>query len=329
MVRAGEREQQEGTLFCARALMMLFHSIPFLFSSSTGNPIEVMGLLMGRPDTQTANTLVITDAFPLPIEGFETRVIADDDDVVNHMISLGESLEATRKEKFMGWYHSHPFDLSEHSHCFLSQTDLTTQLQWQRAEDPHGNPFVALVVDPLRSVHTEYPEIKAFRAYPPEYNSPVANECPNGSIETSDQLRLEKWGSCWNRYYELKVEYYMSSVSRKVIVDGLTQDSLWMRSLVRAPPTLLMQNIMSTAKDFAHATNAKMVASGGVGPVAIGGGDSTRGRPAMGARTTTRSDVTQQQSQGWNTAVSQISDLALEQFAQETLQESKKTVFGV
>ena len=103
----------------------------------------------------------------------------------------------------MGWYHSHPFDLGENSHCFLSQTDLSTQLQWQRAEDPFGNPFAALVVDPLRSTHLGIPEIKAFRAYPPEYNSPVSNECPDGSVETSEQQRLELWGSCWNRYYEL------------------------------------------------------------------------------------------------------------------------------
>lgn len=41
-------------------------------------PIEVMGLLLGRPSTDEPNTFVVTDAFPLPIEGFETRVIADD-----------------------------------------------------------------------------------------------------------------------------------------------------------------------------------------------------------------------------------------------------------
>lgn len=168
-----------------------------------GNPIEVMGMLLGRPDTLTPHTLVVTDAFPLPIEGFETRVIADDENVVNHMITLGESLEITRKERFMGWYHSHPFDLGKNSHCFLSQTDLSTQLQWQRAEDPHGNPFVAIVVDPIRSYHYNIPEIKAFRAYPPEYNSPVEHECPDGTIETTDQQRLELWGSCWSRYYEL------------------------------------------------------------------------------------------------------------------------------
>lgn len=195
-----------------------------------GNPIEVMGLLLGRPDPQTPHTLVVTDVFPLPIEGFETRVIADDGDVINHMIALGESLETTRKEKFMGWYHSHPFDVGIHSHCFLSQTDISTQLQWQRAEDPHGNPFLAIVVDPLRSLAKGHPELKAFRAYPPEYTNPIPNQCPDGSIINEEQLRLEKWGSCSSAYYELKVEYFMSTGARNVL-SLLNRNFLWMRAL--------------------------------------------------------------------------------------------------
>ncbi|KAL7494070.1 hypothetical protein ACHAWT_003818 [Skeletonema menzelii] len=195
-----------------------------------GNPIEVMGLLLGRPDPQTPRTLVVTDVFPLPIEGFETRVIADDGDVINHMIALGESLEHTRKEKFMGWYHSHPFDVGIHSHCFLSQTDISTQLQWQRAEDPHGNPFLAIVVDPLRSLAKGHPELKAFRAYPPEYTNPIPNQCPDGSIINEEQLRLEKWGSCSGAYYELQVEYFMSTGARNVL-SLLNRNFLWMRAL--------------------------------------------------------------------------------------------------
>ncbi len=198
--------------------------------------LQVMGLMLGRPDPHKPTNLIVTDAFPLPIEGFETRVVADDQDVVNHMISLGECLEKSRKEKFMGWYHSHPFDLvlgeDARSHCFLSQTDLSTQLQWQRAEDPHGNPFAAVVVDPLLSMHTGTPQLKAFRAYPPEYQSATPNECPDGSIVASEKQRLEKWGSCWNRYYELKVEYYMSDASRSIL-GGLTQNYLWMKSFQR------------------------------------------------------------------------------------------------
>lgn len=199
-----------------------------------GNPIEVMGLLLGRPDPTTPHTLIVTDVFPLPIEGFETRVIADDGDVINHMIALGESLENTRKEKFMGWYHSHPFDVGIHSHCFLSQTDISTQLQWQRAEDPHGNPFLAIVVDPLRSLAKGVPELKAFRAYPPEYTNPVQNQCPNGEIIHEEQARLEQWGSCWSSYYELEVEYFMSAGARSVL-STLTQNFLWMRTLGSTP----------------------------------------------------------------------------------------------
>ncbi|KAL7570153.1 hypothetical protein ACA910_019991 [Epithemia clementina (nom. ined.)] len=232
-----------------------------------GNPIEVMGFLLGRPDPMTPRTLVITDAFPLPIEGFETRVVADDQDVINHMIALGEALEKTRRERFCGWYHSHPFDLGDHSHCFLSQTDLTTQLQWQRMEDPHGNPFVAIVVDPLRSAHLQVPELKAFRAYPPEF-SPTPNECPDGNLEGREKVRLEKWGSCWNRYYELELEYFMSRVSRTVM-EKLTQDYLWMRTLTR--PTVSSRTAELTTAVQHYQTAATTAPAGGT----RGGGGAT------------------------------------------------------
>ncbi|KAL7464368.1 hypothetical protein ACHAXS_004696 [Conticribra weissflogii] len=239
-----------------------------------GNPVEVMGLMLGRPatdddhdgdDSDSANTdanadanpptkqgaagskpakskaasdkphkrtLLITDVFPLPIEGFETRVIADDSSVINHMISLSDSLERrTPHEKFMGWYHSHPFELSSHSHCYLSQTDVSTQLIWQRAEDPHGNPFLAIVVDPIRSMSLGEPCLKAFRAYPPDYTLAMERkECPDGSVVDGERERLEKWGSCWSSYYELEVEYFIGGRGRGVM-EGLGKEFLWMRML--------------------------------------------------------------------------------------------------
>jgi COP9 signalosome complex subunit 5 len=94
----------------------------------SGKPIEVMGLLLGRPDTEDPYAFIISDAQALPIEGFETRVVADDDNVLNYMIELGESNEFSRKERFCGWYHSHPFDVDVNSHCYLSNTDITTQV---------------------------------------------------------------------------------------------------------------------------------------------------------------------------------------------------------
>lgn len=37
------------------------------------NPIEVMGLLVGRVDVDDSNCFIVCDAFPVPAEGFETR----------------------------------------------------------------------------------------------------------------------------------------------------------------------------------------------------------------------------------------------------------------
>lgn len=105
-----------------------------------------MGLLIGQPNTNNPRELIVSDAFPLPITGAETRVVADDNEVTNYMINLSNQVTSVRKQFIMGWYHSHPFDLDKDSHCFLSGTDVATQLRWQLTEDHNGNPFVALVV---------------------------------------------------------------------------------------------------------------------------------------------------------------------------------------
>lgn len=268
-----------------------------------GKPTEVMGLLLGRPDPSSPTTLIVTDAFPLPIEGFETRVVADDQVVVNHMINLNESLEKSRSEKFMGWYHSHPFELGDHSHCFLSQTDLSTQLQWQRAEDPHGNPFVAIVLDPLRATHQGLPELKAFRAFPPEFQSPIAYECPDGKIEPIERQRLELWGSCWNRYYELKIDYYMSSTSRAVL-QALTSEYLWISNLKKSiePRETLeqLQNCQASAmKVFSVGTTTATVAGTATTAVAT---TTTASATATTTTTTTTASTASGASSGTTTS---------------------------
>jgi COP9 signalosome complex subunit 5 len=202
-------------------------------TKKSGKPIEVMGLLLGRPDVDDPHCLVISDAQALPIEGFETQVVADNVEVINYMIELGDSLELSRKERFCGWYHSHPFDVDVTSNCFLSNTDITTQLQWQRAEDPHGNPWLAIVIDPLWSIAKSRPEMMAFRVYPPEF-APPANETPDGTIVYDDRTRVAKWGACWNRYYKLEVQFFMSDLSKGIL--GVLKDKLlWHKSFTTTP----------------------------------------------------------------------------------------------
>lgn len=89
-----------------------------------------MGFLVGHQDSDNPDTLIITDACALPIEGFETSVVSDTEEALNYQINLGEINARTKHDhdKFCGWYHSHPFDVDENSHCYLSNTDVTTQL---------------------------------------------------------------------------------------------------------------------------------------------------------------------------------------------------------
>lgn len=57
--------------------------------SSNHMPIEVMGLMQGHIDTETPGCLIVTDVFPLPVEGTETTVMSDNQEVMNYMIRLG------------------------------------------------------------------------------------------------------------------------------------------------------------------------------------------------------------------------------------------------
>ena len=62
-----------------------------------------------------------------------------------------------RLENMVGWYHSHPG-----YGCWLSGIDVGTQMTQQQYLDP----FLAIVVDPHRTIAAGKVEIGAFRTYP-------------------------------------------------------------------------------------------------------------------------------------------------------------------
>lgn len=186
-------------------------------------PLEIMGLLLGKVD---GKTVIVTDCFALPVEGTESRVVADDESVVKHMVDLSEQLQRTRLERFVGWYHSHPFDVETHSHCFLSATDVSTQWAWQSTLTPK---WIAIVIDPLRSLAKQRPEFGVFRCYPPAYK-PDDNLCPDGPLCDDDNARQIRWGKLYHRYYELPVENFLSRTGQQVL-DVLSQKHLWIKVL--------------------------------------------------------------------------------------------------
>ena len=67
------------------------------------------------------------------------------------------NMQVARPENVIGWYHSHPG-----YGCWLSGIDVSTQMLNQQYQDP----FLAIVVDPHRTLAAGKIEIGAFRTYP-------------------------------------------------------------------------------------------------------------------------------------------------------------------
>lgn len=62
-----------------------------------------------------------------------------------------------RHENAIGWYHSHPG-----YGCWLSGIDVSTQMLNQNFQEP----FVAIVIDPVRTISAGKVCLGAFRTYP-------------------------------------------------------------------------------------------------------------------------------------------------------------------
>lgn len=118
----------------------------------SGGSQEVMGVLLGEAKPPNFQ---VKDCFALPVEATETRVNAMGE-AYEYIVRYMDSLEASSgyRHQVVGWYHSHPG-----YGCFLSQIDIDTQTQNQRFQDP----FVAIVVDPLKTLQQGKTELGAFR----------------------------------------------------------------------------------------------------------------------------------------------------------------------
>lgn len=66
-------------------------------------------------------------------------------------------IQVSRKENIVGWYHSHPG-----YGCWLSGIDVSTQMLQQSFSEP----FLAVVIDPNRTISAGKVDIGAFRTYP-------------------------------------------------------------------------------------------------------------------------------------------------------------------
>ncbi|KAG8260244.1 COP9 signalosome complex subunit 5 [Homalodisca vitripennis] len=172
--------------------------LKMVMHARSGGTLEVMGLLLGKVD---ANTMLVMDSFALPVEGTETRVNAQAQAYeymtayieaakqVNNKLfccwqlccsptpvctpmtilssitdcqrsthcAFGKCSCVGRQENAIGWYHSHPG-----YGCWLSGIDVSTQMLNQNFQEP----FVAIVIDPVRTISAGKVCLGAFRTYP-------------------------------------------------------------------------------------------------------------------------------------------------------------------
>jgi len=172
----------------------------------SGGNIEIMGLLLGKVD---GNVMVVMDAFALPVEGTETRVNAHEQGY-EYMTQYMESAKKVgRLENAIGWYHSHPG-----YGCWLSGIDCSTQQTNQSFQDP----FVAIVVDPVRTISAGKVNIGAFRTYPKGFKPP--DEGP-GEYQTIPLNKIEDFGVHCKSYYSMNVSYFKSPLDKQLL------DRLW------------------------------------------------------------------------------------------------------
>lgn len=193
--------------------------LKMVMHARSGGSIEVMGLMQGKI---AGDTFIVTDAFRLPVEGTETRVNAQDE-ANEYMVGYLQACRDQGKlENAVGWYHSHPG-----YGCWLSGIDVNTQATQQTFSDP----FLAVVIDPDRTISAGKVEIGAFRTYPEDYK-PVSTGADDG-YQTIPLAKIEDFGAHASRYYSLEVSHYKSSLDTKML--ELLWNKYWVQTLSQSP----------------------------------------------------------------------------------------------
>eukprot|EP00211_Chloroparvula_japonica_P007600 CAMPEP_0119120902 /NCGR_PEP_ID=MMETSP1310-20130426/1754_1 /TAXON_ID=464262 /ORGANISM="Genus nov. species nov., Strain RCC2339" /LENGTH=342 /DNA_ID=CAMNT_0007110419 /DNA_START=72 /DNA_END=1100 /DNA_ORIENTATION=+ len=209
--------------------------IKMVMHARSGGDLEVMGMLQGRVD---GDTFIVMDAFAIPAEGIETRVDPGADGLPYIVEYVENQRRVGRQEKTLGWYHSHPG-----YGCWLSGIDVATQALHQDYEDP----WLAIVVDPKRTMSAGKVDIGCFRTYPQNYTPPDQAE---SEWQPIPQDKIEDFGTHHNRYYTLETSFFKSSVDSAML--ALLWEKYWVNTL--ASSSLVANRLYSAGqlKDLAR-----------------------------------------------------------------------------
>jgi len=199
--------------------------LKMVMHARSGGTIEVMGLLMGKV---AGDTMVVMDAFALPVEGTETRVNAQAEGYEYMVDYLTLIKQVGRIENALGWYHSHPG-----YGCWLSGIDVSTQMLNQQFQDP----WLAIVIDPVRTISSGKVELGAFRTYPEGYKP---EDAPPSEYQSIPMSKIEDFGVHCKQYYPLDISYFKSSLDSQLL------DLLWNKYWVNT----LSSNALLTNREY-------------------------------------------------------------------------------
>lgn len=194
--------------------------IKMTMHARSGGNLEIMGLMQGYVDD---DTFIVTDAFRLPVEGTETRVNVQDE-ANEYIVEYLDLCRAQgRQENVVGWYHSHPG-----YGCWLSGIDVETEAMQQQFQDP----FLAVVIDPHRTVSAGKVEIGAFRTYPGSHKLESGSESSDG-FQTVPLAKAAEFGAHASRYYSLEVSHFKSTLDTHLL--ELLWHKYWVQTLSQSP----------------------------------------------------------------------------------------------
>ncbi len=193
--------------------------VKMVMHAQSGGDLEIMGMMQGKI---MEDTMVVMDAFALPVEGTETRVNAQAE-AYEYMVQYQTNCKpVNRLENVIGWYHSHPG-----YGCWLSGIDVSTQ----KLNQEYQEPFVAIVVDPKRTMSAGKVEIGAFRTYPKDYKP--ASSTGHRVAQAIPVDKVEDFGVHVNEYYPLQVSCFKSSTDH-VLLNALW-NKYWINTLSASP----------------------------------------------------------------------------------------------
>ncbi|KAH0868585.1 hypothetical protein HID58_075607, partial [Brassica napus] len=128
---------------------------------------------------------------------------------------------AGRLENVVGWYHLHPG-----YGCWLSGIDVSTQMLNQQYQEP----FLAVVIDPTRTVSAGKVEIGAFRTYPEGHK---ISDDHVSEYQTIPLNKIEDFGVHCKQYYSLDITYFKSSLDSHLL--ELLWNKYWVNTLSSSP----------------------------------------------------------------------------------------------